>query len=481
MALSQADRITFSKAIVSAGVQIAALQNAANSLVGQIATAFAKDQANQGLVAGITPIINAYETEINMLTGVQRWPLSNRSDHPGAYQTIVDSGNLISGNFFYPNNGTSIPHCSGYWLNLVPYATNAAMDANYDGTYPGQSGTYEQQLISSIQTKIATLQVFPDIERGTLHRFATGGTCSVDPLEPMSPAPPYGTYGNSQCTNAGGTWTAGADHFYPTSQYAALAANLQFAIATYHTFLTSTLTPQYAAENAIDTNATRQAANSAQVSGTITAIQTAITTWQALAVSTVYSGTMTAAAFYATTPPASRISNAGMGPLLTALSTRASAVTTRLAALNGATYLGAITQNADGTLASSSGLYGTRYGYLQLRLNLAGGSLFAYQGLLKSQNTQAALIAGIESQVAIYSTLLTCSAFAAPSNATTYISLLSAKGFSIGDNIFIVSDQQPEIARSIKDIAGNRIQLGQPVPAGYLTNANARLYKDLTA
>jgi hypothetical protein len=471
MPLSQADRIQFSKSIVSANQTVSILQSSLTSLQAQIVSAQAKDTANAGLTSSITPFINSYQSELQNANGVAYTTFTETD--------IQNAGNLLSGNFFYPNSGVVVPTFipTGYWTNMVPYARgNARGASSFSGTYASPAGNYETaQLTTAINAITAIKAKYLNVERSTQQRASQSGTCSINNVG----APPGGVVTNTVCTTGGGTWTAGADSVYTVADIGTLGTAVINAISA---LLTTLNNYTYLTTPAQEPNATRRAANIA-ARASRDALVSAITTWQAYT-NFVASGVTSATVFYNTySPPVSKFRNTEIDALNTALTTRQTAVNSRITALTSTTYLGTLDQNASGSTSvggTTAGLYLTRYNYLSLRLSLAGGSLFALNGLNKGVVAQNQLIANAQNEAATYSTLLTCSALSAPSNGTNFVSLNSATGFSVGNNVFIASDDQPEIARAIKSISGNRIELGQPVPQGYATNQNARLYKDLT-
>lgn len=472
MPLSQADRIAFSKAIITANQTVATLQEGITSIQSQVAGAQAKDTANQNLLASVNTLVNSYQTELQNANGIAYTTFTETD--------IQNSGNLVSGNLFYPNNGTVVPTFipTGYWTNLVPYARANARGAQFpSGTYASPAGNYETAQITAVTNAINAMTAkYLNVERSTGQRASQAGTCSL----PNAGAPPGGVITSGVCTGAGGTFTAGADSVYSVADITTLGNavitavnNLKTTLNAY-TFLT---TP------AQEPDATRRAQNITAQTNRNTAVA-AIDTWLAYT-SFVPSGVTSANTFYNVySPPVSKFRNTELNALSTALATtRQAFITSRISALTSTTYLGTLDQNASGSInvgGTTNGLYRTRYNYLGLRLNLAGGSVFALNGLNKGIQAQNQLIANAQNEASIYSTLLTCSALSAPSNGTNFVSLKSVAGLSVGNNIFIVSDSSPEIVRSIKSISGTRVELGQPVPNGYFTNQNARLYRDLT-
>jgi hypothetical protein len=67
----------------------------------------------------------------------------------------------------------------------------------------------------------------------------------------------------------------------------------------------------------------------------------------------------------------------------------------------------------------------------------------------------------------------------APANNTKFIQVKDASGFLAGDTIYIITESQEELTRKIVSINGNRIELGEPVPAKYRESELGRVYKEV--
>jgi hypothetical protein len=177
---------------------------------------------------------------------------------------------------------------------------------------------------------------------------------------------------------------------------------------------------------------------------------------------------------------ASSGSSSDLTALQTAVTTRNTFLTTRVSQLN--TVLGSITQDlvTNGNITASSGLYGARYSYLQLRLNALSGSLTVLASLQVAYNAQTNIIANIESTNSTYFSILPTSAFQANANGTQFISLINVSFLNPGDTVYVMADNQIEMQMAIKTVTGNSITLNGPIPAKYTVSSNARLYKDLS-
>jgi len=66
---------------------------------------------------------------------------------------------------------------------------------------------------------------------------------------------------------------------------------------------------------------------------------------------------------------------------------------------------------------------------------------------------------------------------AAPGIDTKFMNFESLSGFSVGDRVYLVADDQEELSGSIEEINGNRAKLTFSVPKKYTTSNNTRIYK----
>ncbi len=103
----------------------------------------------------------------------------------------------------------------------------------------------------------------------------------------------------------------------------------------------------------------------------------------------------------------------------------------------------------------------------------------ALKGFDRVDTAQDEQIANINSAKAAYELLLKCTPLAAKASGTKYIHVKSSQGFSVGDTVYIITDGQAELTRNIRAIDGNRITLGQDVPANYRETPFGRMYKEL--
>lgn len=458
MPLSQSDRVVFSSQLVAAPASLAADANGIAATNSAIASAQSLDNAHMDLITNVDVFVNKYEAEIKDLTGYPRNTLTE--------QMQQDASNQVVGNLIYPNNPSSPPPslAPNVWTQTVPYARNVGVGKFFNEQY-GTQVDGELNMIASIQADIASIVSYQPIERVTGDSCNNGSTCSL---------PSYTT--ESSCTSNSGTWYS-SDTIAPNPALQALLSDIKSKVSRLQAVLNTELNDIYTA----DPDATRRAQAIANHDDITTNILPAIATWLALADTAAYTGANTCSAFYATDPNslgATKLRVAELSNLATAITNRLTFANTRITQVNG--YLGTVTQSLTDGSVTGSGFYFQRWGFVKLRLNLIGGSLFLLNGLKRSIGAQQQNQANTIAATNIYSGLLTCSILAAPSNGTQYLQLASAAGISAGDNVFLCSNTQAEISLSVIAVVGNRIQVGSAIPAKYLPAESARVYKDLT-
>jgi hypothetical protein len=157
---------------------------------------------------------------------------------------------------------------------------------------------------------------------------------------------------------------------------------------------------------------------------------------------------------------------------------RLSFITIRISEIN--TNLGNISQNlTTGEITSSSGLYGERFPFINLRLNLMSGTLKKLEGLKLGQRSQDETVNFNSQALAAYGSVMTTSLLSAPSTGSDRVHIKDASGLNVGDTVYIVANDQPEVQLVVLSKAGNMIQLNQEVSQRYRTDNLSRIYKIL--
>lgn len=458
MALSKEDRIAFTKKIVEADQTLATFDASQAQLLQEKQKALKLDEGHKTLLELRTLAINAYQNELAQLDGIVRTQTIE--------QHYIDSANFVYGNIYYPNvpGGTPPSINPNVWTKTKPYLRTYAIGKDNNEAYPGTTPT-EQSKINAVKAAITAAETFLDIQR-TTGQTCYNGFCSL---------PAYLT--QTDCTSHGGTWTPGPPDNITTYPAVVTALNnLVTAVQDYKNFLIAEAALIYTN----DFNSTRQAQNNIALNNINSVIIPAINTWQAYPNFNNAHGQTTCAGFFAfpvSSLGPTKLRSTELNALKAAINARESFVTTRITQLTN--NLGSVTQNLSDGSITGSGLYFERATFINLRLALLGGSLIDLLGYDRAVNAQNDLKNNIISAKNTYLSLLACTAFAAPANNTNNIHVKSSAGFSVGDTVYIVSETQEEIVRTISAIVGNRIVLGQPVSSKYRESELARMYKEL--
>ena len=459
MPLSKDDRIAFSKKIVEAPFVTASINNSKAAISIEKDKAQKLDGGHKNLVDGKTFYIDKFQAEFAKIDSNDRSALLE-SD-------IQNSANFVVGNFFYPNDINNPPPslAPSIWTKTKPYARNKGVGKFYNEAYGSIAG--EVPTISSILAAISSIQgSYTAIQRVTGQECVETGTCS-NPFYTDQPS----------CLLGGGIWTPGPDVVQTYTALHSAVTSLVSSVNSLKTILIAETTFIYTS----DPDPTRQSQAVAALNDINNVIIPAIDAWLGLADYNTAHGQTTCVGFNGYNPVSlgpTKLQAADVSTLVSALTTRSAFNTTRQSQLGG--YLGSLTQNLTTGNVTGSGFYFERWSFLQLRLNMLGGSLLALKGFERALVAQDDQIANIESGKAAYELILRCTGFAAPANNTKYLHVKSSAGFSVGDSVFVIADDQEEIVRTIDLIEGNRIRLGQPVPANYRDSAFGRIYKDLS-
>lgn len=459
MPLSPDDRKTFSLKIVSADTEVATYQVAQVQLAAEVVKSEKLDSANKNLFDPFNSLINTYQLEYTDLDGLTRTTITE--------QDILDSAAVKINNHFYPNNlQITVPSLSGsnnVWTKVKPFALTYAKGKNYTEGQPVV--TKEDDLIGAITTLISSATAYSTIERTSGLQISSTGTCS-NPIYTDS----------ATCTLNSGTWTPGPNVLSSYAAVVTLKNNLITAVNALKAFLQTEVTHVVTT----DKDTSRQTQNNTAINDINNIIIPALNTWLAYA---DFNATGVTLFNFNVINPATlaptKLYPTQLTALNTALTTRSSFVTTRLSQLS--TNIGDISQDlTNGDVIASSGLYGQRYGFLSLRLDLLNGSLTKLSGLRVAASAQASIVSSIRANKITYNSVVPTSALAAPGNDTNMIQVLDPSFLSVGDTVFIMAESQLELQRAVKSINGKRIELNDIVPSKYKTTDRLRIYKDLS-
>ena len=461
MPLIQDDRLIFSLKIVSADEELSGLDVAKAQLQTKMAKVQKLDTGNKNLFDPINTLVNAYQVEFGKLDGNSRSAITE--------QDQIDSANKKLSNHFFPNDTTiSVPSLvpfNNIWSKTKPFAMTYAIGKNYTEAYI--TIQKEEDIISTILGYITSAGSNSDIQNTSGQHCIDTGSCS-NPTYLDEPT----------CLLNGGVWTPGPDLIEPFLTVQTLKTNIVSAANSLVSFLTT----EVSSIVTNDSNVTRQTQNNAAISDINTVIIPALNTWLAYSDFNTSHGQTTCIGFntYNSNLLApTKLHSTQLTALQSALTARQSFISTRIPQLNA--NLGTISQDLNtGEINSSSGLYGQRYSFLLLRLDIFGGSLTELSGLQSAINAQNSIKSSISGSKNTYLGILPTSLLKAPGNGTATINLVNSSLFSPGDSVFITAEGQQELQRAIKSISGSLIVLNDAIPAKYRPSEKARLYKDLT-
>ena len=439
MPVSKSDRIVFSKKIVSAADDIASIDKAKQQILISKEKALELDNAHKNLFNAKNSLVVAYENEIKFLDGNIRIAPTETD--------FLNSANLLSGNYFYPiTQGSLPPSISVPWNKTKPFALNIALGKKYNETY--DTTTSEPSVISQITSAISSIEsTYLAIER------VTGQTCTTVTNPPNPPTDTISTL---------------------TALHNALA-DLVTKVQNWKSLIQSESSSIYTS----DSNTSRKNESIAAKNNIDLTVIPAINTWLAYSNFNTAHGQTTCVGFFAYNPTllgATKLQATQLNAFKTAISNRSAFILSRLGQLNG--YFGSLSQDLNSGDVSGSGLYYDRYQTINLRLNLLNGSLIDYNSYVKAIASQEDQKASILSATSTYASIVKAAKFISSATGTEYVQMESVSDFSVGDQVYIVTDTQEEIVRNIVEINNKRVKFGQPVPAKYRETDYGRMYKD---
>lgn len=444
MALTSDQRIEISKKIVSIPLENASALDSKSKLQELKVKTQSQDDGNKSFSDAKTVFINGYQNEVKRIDGNDRTEITEQDFNDSAVNKI--------GNFFFPNQ-QSVPTPSlsdGVWKQFVPFAKTKAVGKFYNEAY--QTIQKEGDIITLIQGYNTSMDAFTGIQRTTGQSCTAGG---------VNPSPPPPNLPDSIISN-------------PTIQ--ALSTNIITQVNNWKTFLTTSL-PFVVIT---DPDVVKQAQNNASIADINNSIAV-IDAWLAIATFSTGHGQTTCAGFNAYNPfllPIAKYRTDAFNTLKNEITARLAFITTRIVELN--TNLGSVTQNnTDGSITALSGLYGERFPFINLRLNLMSGSLKKLEGLKLGQRAQDESVNFNALALAAYGAIMFTTTLAAPSTGGDKIHLKDASGLGIGNSIYLVANEQSEIALTILAKTGNMIQVSQEISQKYRTDNLSRVYKIL--
>lgn len=465
MALTKQDRIELSLKLAGAAEEKSAVDKTIAIVDQAKIRAEAKDSPNKTLLDERTALINPYQNELKLLDGITRTELTE--------SIVLNSAKRVLGNSFFPNQ-TSVPLPSipaGVWLYFVPFSRTHAIGKNNLEAYTATGGRGEQTVIAEINAKITLIEAKIIATRATGKKGQTTGTC-------VGATPPGSGTTQALCVANGGVWTSGPDAFVADTVTQGLLTDLKTLVQEWENVLNSEkniITP------IVDSNSTRKTQNLSAISDINNSL-VIINNWQAVQdYDTTTPLPSTIAAFNALLE--SYFQQTKMQPttlqnLKNELTARSSYVTTRVGQVSGSNYLGSITQDmTTGSITATQGLYGERMLFINMRINAVGGTLSEVVGFSISKSSQNEIKQSVDLASQGIGLVMKATKAAAPGIDTKYMNFENLSGFSAGDRVYLVADDQEELSGSIEEVTGNRAKLTFPVSKKYTTSNNTRIYK----
>lgn len=469
--LTQQDRIEISGKLAGIDDEVARSDAILEEVGNQKKDLENKDAPNKKFLDNKTVLINPYQNELSYLDGIVRTELTE--------QIIDDSARKLLNNSFFPNDPqTPLPSIAdGVWKNFPPFSGTHAIGKTEFEVYPSTGNRTESDIIADINSKIAQIEAVIVPTRATGKVCAGGfGSCS-DPL--------YSD--QSTCEANGGTWTESTGDEYSSDPIVqGLLTELKTLIQEWEDILNSE--KNAIPSSTLDSNATRTIQNNAAIADIDNTISI-IDVWQAvqdfdittsLPVGDEGTGCSLFSGLTEGDFEQAKLQPTTLQIIKDETVARQAFVTTRISQLTGDDYLGSIDQDLSaGTINGTTGLYGSRFLYIDMRINLIEGTLSKVVGAEAAETAQGQSkdAKGVAKQA--LQDVMYVSKFAAPALGTKFLNLQDASGFSAGDRVYVYADEQNELSGSIVSVNRNRVELTFNVPAKYTTNNNSRIYKIL--
>jgi len=462
MSLNKQDRMELSAKLANAAEEKSAVDKNIEVVEQAKLKAEAKDSPNKKLVDEKTVLINSYQNELKLLDGVVRTELTE--------SILLDSAKRVLGNSFFPNKtSVALPSISGgVWLNFSPFSRTHAIGKTELEVDVSSGNRSEPSILIDINSKILLIENKIIATRATGKKGQTTGSCN----------PPASGTTQSVCVANGGTWTPGPDVFVTDTDVQGFLSDLKTLVQEWENMLNN---EKSIITSISDSNSTRKTQNTAAVSDIDNSI-TVINNWQAVQdYDTTTSLPSTIAAFNALTE--SYFQQTKMQPttlqnLKNEITARSAYISTRMGQLSGSNYLGSVTQDmSTGSITAVQGLYGERMLFIDMRINAVGGTLSEVVGFSMSKTSQNEIKKSVEIAAQGIGLIMKATKAMAPGIDTKYMNFENLSGFSAGDRIYLVADDQEELSGSIEEINGNRARLTFSIPKKYTTSNNTRLYK----
>lgn len=491
MALSEKDRMEISKKIVSIPDEEKNIEITKQQIQKKKKEAEEKDATNSQLQKIYDEKINAYQKELNLLDGKKRSEITESIINSAAQQE-VDNG------FFLADPEKPIPSVpKGVWKFFSPMAFTYAVGKNKDESY-GSEPLGEFAILNSLKKLVEQVETFADATRATGKKCEETFTCVGGVGETME-----------ECTagDPPGTWTA-QQTVVDSLEIQGLLSNLKSEIQKWK----NSLSKQKISIQINDKNVPERLAENETAYDDVLNALSIINKWQEIqdfdtqkelpdnpldlnncekfndlkyksyCSLNQYTNRQDCEANngrWFEVFQESKLSIMEITKLKNELNSRISFVKKRQTQLRG--HLGNISQDKNtGKIKTQSGWYGKRYLILDTRLNLVSGSAVSKFGAETGLKAQDQLKETNKNTGAAYELSLKAAKAVAPGLDTPYINLKDASAFDVGDDIYVVANDQKELSGKVLEKDGNRLKLSFNVPKKYNIGNLTRLYKVLS-
>ncbi|MEE8150653.1 MAG: hypothetical protein V3T43_02915 [Nitrosomonadaceae bacterium] len=164
-------------------------------------------------------------------------------------------------------------------------------------------------------------------------------------------------------------------------------------------------------------------------------------------------------------------------PLEARLVTRGTQAPARIVEIDAA--LGVVTQAPGDGAFSGNGNFKRLFDFVDIRINLAGGSL---QRLLRTGENITFFeqqINGAQAQLTEYGNIYLVKTLTVDGDGSEFVTLSDVTGLAIGNTVLLMDNDSIVITRNIDDIQGNTIELDSALGVNLLVDKLARLAKEL--
>jgi len=474
----------------------AAYANTSASLSDQATKLLSVDGANATFYNYQRAIASAYELEGQALNGTQAAEYTDGSISPFVAGDLSTSAQTpgATGATFFPSSPTPYAY-------FIPLITDAINGFNHPtGVTTGESNTISNstvfnglsQLIAQLGASISgsgstttTTAIPAGVQSGLVLSVTVTTGFSVNDLVYIKQGSASGIYKISAIVPStsitvssvvhtqlgiatGATITNSAAAFTTTERQTLVAVTYQeiltnetnqiaALITNWKTFLNTQVTQLAANQDTRSPQATQNTTASANATAAIAVLNT----WLALP-NTGVSG---------------RYTSGSLSPISSEITTRSSAITSRITDI--VTALGSVAQTGNSYSGVVGSPYYERYKWLDNRINRATGSARRYFDASSGQSFLGMLSANNTAVQGDYNAYFLTKAITFI-DQTPIIHVTDVTGLSNGDTITILSETQPEIQRAIIQIMGTtQLQLDSSIPNTYTVADQARLFKSL--